>query len=85
MALQKTLRVGFVNVYFMITINPSRLHGLVTARQNDRSTIAGLERRLAEERRAKQAAETQVATLERRQKKAEEQAQARAHALATAK
>lgn len=58
---------------------------MVTARQNDRSTIAGLERRLAEERRAKQAAETQVATLERRQKKAEEQAQARAHALATAK
>lgn len=62
-----------------------RLHGLVTARQNDRSTISSLERRLQEERRIRTNAENQVAQLERRQKKVEEQAQARAHALANAK
>ncbi|XP_037801983.1 macoilin-2-like [Penaeus monodon] len=63
----------------------NKLHGLVTARQNDRSTISSLERRLQEERRIRTNAENQVAQLERRQKKVEEQAQARAHALANAK
>ncbi|KAG7167941.1 Macoilin-like [Homarus americanus] len=53
----------------------NKLHGLVTARQNDRSTISGLERRLQEERRARTAAENQVAQLERRQKKVEEQSE----------
>lgn len=62
-----------------------RLHNLVTARQNDRSTISSLEKKLQEERRSKQNTENQIAQLERRAKKLEEQNQARAQALANAK
>ena len=62
-----------------------RLHNLVTAKQNDRSTINSLERKLGEERRLRQAAESQVSQLERRNKKLEEQSQSRAQALANAK
>lgn len=62
-----------------------RLHNLVTARQNDRSTITSLEKKLQEERRSKQNTENQIAQLERRAKKLEEQNQARAQALANAK
>ncbi|CAL4085741.1 unnamed protein product, partial [Meganyctiphanes norvegica] len=63
----------------------NKLHGLVTARQTDRSNISNLERRLGEERRQRQQAEERVAQLERRHKKVEEQAQATRHALANAK
>ncbi|KAB7496817.1 Macoilin-1, partial [Armadillidium nasatum] len=63
----------------------NKLHNLVTARQNDRSTITSLEKKLQEERRSKQNTENQIAQLERRAKKLEEQNQARAQALANAK
>ncbi|KAF4517743.1 hypothetical protein B566_EDAN002948 [Ephemera danica] len=60
-----------------------KLHGLVTARQADKSAAAQLERRLAEERRARSSAESQLAA-ERKAKKAEEAATARAIAMAAA-
>lgn len=81
----KFFLLGCFNSLFVAFPLTPRLHGLVTARQNDRATISNLERRLQEERQARQAAEKQVTVLERRQKKAEEQAQAKAQALANAK
>ena len=60
-----------------------RLHGLVTARQQDKNTMNQLERRLQEERRYRNAAESQL-TAERKAKKAEEAATARAVAMAAA-
>ncbi|XP_066992431.2 macoilin-1 [Anabrus simplex] len=61
----------------------SKLHGLVTARQMDKQTISQLERRLQEERRLRTSCEAQL-TAERKAKKAEEAAAARAVAMATA-
>jgi hypothetical protein len=60
-----------------------RLHGLVTARQMDKQTISQLERRLQEERRLRNSCEAQLAA-ERKAKKAEEAAAARAVAMAAA-
>lgn len=60
-----------------------RLHGLVTARQMDKQTISQLERRLQEERRLRNSCEAQLAA-ERKAKKAEEAAAARAVAIAAA-
>ncbi|KAJ9584796.1 hypothetical protein L9F63_020850, partial [Diploptera punctata] len=59
------------------------LHGLVTARQMDKQTISQLERRLQEERRLRSSCEAQLAA-ERKAKKAEEVAAARAVAMAAA-
>ncbi|PNF14428.1 hypothetical protein B7P43_G01700, partial [Cryptotermes secundus] len=61
----------------------SKLHGLVTARQMDKQIISQLERRLQEERRLRNSCEAQLAA-ERKAKKAEEAAAARAVAMATA-
>ncbi|RZF43465.1 hypothetical protein LSTR_LSTR001726 [Laodelphax striatellus] len=61
----------------------SKLHGLVSARQTDKQTIGQLEKRLADERRLRSACEVQLAA-ERKAKKAEEAAAARAVAMATA-
>jgi len=61
----------------------SKLHGLVTARQMDKQTISQLERRLQEERRLRNSCEAQLAA-ERKAKKAEEAAAARAVAIAAA-
>lgn len=59
----------------------ARLHGLVTARQMDKQTISQLEKKLAEERRARGTCEAQLAA-ERKAKKAEEAAAAQAVAVA---
>ncbi|KAG1656163.1 Macoilin [Nymphon striatum] len=61
----------------------SKLHHLVTARQQDKQTINALEKKLQEERKCKAVLETQLAS-ERKNKKAEEAAAARAVAMATA-
>ncbi|XP_063244014.1 macoilin isoform X2 [Bacillus rossius redtenbacheri] len=61
----------------------SKLHGLVSARQTDKQAISQLERRLQEERRVRSSLESQLAA-ERKAKKAEEAAAARAVALAAA-
>lgn len=59
----------------------SKLHGLVSARAADKQSMNALERRLAEERRARAGAEAALAA-ERKAKRAEEAAAARALALA---
>ncbi|GLH13953.1 Macoilin [Gryllus bimaculatus] len=61
----------------------SKLHGLVTARQLDKQAITQLERRLQDERRIRSSCEAQLAA-ERKAKKAEEAAAARAVAMAQA-
>ena len=43
----------------------SRLHGLVSARQSDKQTLASLEKRLQEERRCRLLVETQLANERR--------------------
>ncbi|CAB3379015.1 Hypothetical predicted protein [Cloeon dipterum] len=62
----------------------SKLHNLVTARQADKQNAAQLERRLAEERRCRGNAESQLQTERKAAKKAEEAATARAIAMAAA-
>jgi hypothetical protein len=42
-----------------------RLHGLVSARQSDKQTLASLEKRLQEERRCRLLVETQLANERR--------------------
>lgn len=61
----------------------TRLHGLVSARQLDKQAMNQLEKRLADERRARGSCEAQLAA-ERKAKKAEEVAAAQAVAMATA-
>jgi low affinity Fe/Cu permease len=61
----------------------SKLHNLVTARQTDKASAVQLEKRLAEERRARTSAEAQLLS-ERKAKKAEEANTARAIAMAAA-
>ncbi|XP_054714333.1 macoilin-1-like isoform X2 [Uloborus diversus] len=61
-----------------------KLHSMVTARQQDKQTIANLEKRVQEERKMRTLYENQLAT-ERKAKKAEEAAAARAVAMATAR
>ncbi|XP_076466797.1 macoilin-like [Babylonia areolata] len=61
----------------------NKLHNLVTGRQQDRATVATMERKLAEEKRAKVAVDQQLLS-ERKSRKAEEAAAARAVAIATA-
>lgn len=60
-----------------------RLHNLVQSRQQDKQALSIVERKLTELRKEKTTLETQLAT-ERRAKKAEEAATARAVAMATA-
>ena len=60
-----------------------RLHNLVTGRQQDRATVASLERKLTEEKKAKVAMDQQL-QAERKTRKAEEAAAARAVAMAAA-
>lgn len=55
----------------------------MTARQQDKQTINALEKKLQEERKCKAVLETQLIS-ERKNKKAEELAAARAVAMATA-
>lgn len=61
-----------------------KLHNLVTARQQDKQTISSLEKRVQEERKMRTLYENQLAA-ERKAKKAEEAAAARAVAMATAR
>lgn len=61
----------------------TKLHNLVTARQQDKQNMTLLEKKLIEERKLKANIETQLAN-ERKAKKAEDVATARAVALATA-
>lgn len=61
----------------------TKLHNLVTARQQDKQNVSQLEKKLQEEKKAKGGLENQLAA-ERKNKKAEEAATARALALATA-
>lgn len=60
-----------------------KLHNLVTARQQDKQTIQKLEKNLNEEKKARSGVENVLAT-ERKNKKADDVAAARAVALATA-
>ena len=60
-----------------------RLHNLVTSRQQDKQNIAVLEKKMNEERKIRAGVELQLNT-ERKAKKAEEAAAARAVAIATA-
>lgn len=60
-----------------------RLHGLVSARQMEKQALSQLERRVAEERRLRTVCEAQL-SAERKAKKADEAAAARAVAMATA-
>lgn len=63
----------------------NKLHNLVTARQQDKSNVSQLEKRLQEERKLRGVLETQL-SQERKAKKAEEAAAARAAvAMATAR
>lgn len=61
----------------------NKLHNLVTGRQQDRASVASMERKLADEKRAKAAIDQQLQT-ERKTRKAEEAAAARAVAMANA-
>ena len=54
---------------------------MVTGRQQDRTSVASIERKLAEEKRAKAAVDQQL-QAERKTRKAEEAAAARAVAMA---
>lgn len=60
-----------------------RLHNLVRARQQDKQTAAGLEKKLADEQKLRSQLETSL-QQERKLKKAEEAAAARAMAVASA-
>lgn len=62
----------------------NKLHNLVTARQQDKQTISQLEKKLQEERKMRTMFENQL-NSERKAKKAEEAAAARAVAMATAR
>lgn len=66
------------------TLRSSRLHNLVTSRQQDKASLAQMERKLQEERKARATTEQQLST-ERKCKRAEEAAAARAVALATSR
>ncbi|RWS25876.1 macoilin-like isoform X1 [Leptotrombidium deliense] len=61
----------------------TKLHNLVTARQQDKQNVTQLEKKLIEEKKLKLGLETQL-MAERKAKKAEEAATARAVAIATA-
>ncbi|XP_042905580.1 macoilin-1 isoform X2 [Parasteatoda tepidariorum] len=61
-----------------------KLHSLAAARQQDKQTISSLEKRLQEERKMRTLCESQLAA-ERKAKKAEEAAAARAVAMASAR
>lgn len=71
------------NCHFIKFLSSVRLHVLVSARQADKQAIAQCEKRLAEERRLRSNAENQLAS-ERKAKKAEDAATARAVAMAAA-
>ena len=73
--LSNDLSIFFISLF--------RLHNLVTSRQQDKQNIAMLEKKIIEERKLKTSIETQLAA-ERKAKKAEEAAAARAVAMATA-
>ena len=60
-----------------------RLHNLVTSRQQDKQTLAQVEKKLSEERNSRMLLEQQLNT-EHKAKKAEEAAAARAVAMANA-
>ncbi|XP_023223077.1 macoilin-1-like isoform X2 [Centruroides sculpturatus] len=62
----------------------NKLHNLVTARQQDKATISQLEKKLQDERKLRTLLEGQLAN-ERKAKKAEEAAAARAVAMAAAR
>lgn len=61
----------------------NRLHNVVTSRQQDKQTLATLEKRLGEERKLREKSESQL-TAERKAKRQEDQVAARAVALANA-
>lgn len=60
----------------------TKLHNLVTARQQDKQSLSTLEKKLLEEKKAKGTVESQLAA-ERKNKKADDVAAARALAIAT--
>lgn len=60
-----------------------RLHKLVTSRQQDKLNLAAIEKKLAEEKKARAVVEQQLVS-EKKSKSAEAAAAARAMALATA-
>ena len=64
-------------------INYFRLHNLVTGRQQDKTSLGNLERKLLDERKSRTTMEQQLA-LERKAKKAEEVTAAKAVAMANA-
>ncbi|XP_070190467.1 macoilin-like isoform X2 [Littorina saxatilis] len=61
----------------------NKLHNLVTGRQQDRASVASMERKLVDEKRAKAVVDQQL-QAERKTRKAEEAAAARAVAMAAA-
>ncbi|GFN80810.1 transmembrane protein 57b, partial [Plakobranchus ocellatus] len=61
----------------------NKLHNLVTSRQQDKQTIVGLEKKLTDERKVRAQVEQQLAS-EKKNKNAEQQAAARAVAMAAA-
>ena len=60
-----------------------RLHHLVTSRQQDKTSLGNLERRLLDERKSRTSLEQQL-VIERKAKKAEEVTAAKAVAMANA-
>ena len=74
----------FMSGYFFQPCVPfCRLHHLVTSRQQDKQNLSILERKLQDERKSRTAIEVQLST-ERKAKKMEEAATARAVAMAAA-
>jgi len=68
------------HVYFV----SCRLYNLVTSRQKDKETLSSLERKFAEEKKGRNTLEQQL-VAERKAKKNEDAAAARAVALVTAR
>ena len=77
------LQEQFLDVLVLTCYSFFRLHNLVTGRQQDRASVASMERKLADEKRAKAVIDQQLQS-ERKTRKAEEAAAARAVAMAAA-
>lgn len=68
---ERTIKTELLQVQQLNESLQTKLHGLVTARQQDKQTISGLEKKLQEERKCRSLVEAQLAT-ERKAKKTEE-------------
>ena len=77
------LQEQFLDVLVLTCYSFFRLLNLVTGRQQDRASVASMERKLADEKRAKAVIDQQLQS-ERKTRKAEEAAAARAVAMAAA-